>query len=200
MSEMYYTKDPTSESKPVPCAFPYRGHGLSFMTDAGVFSKGELDDGTRLLLDALPDLYGDVLDLGCGWGAIGVSVAKAYPACHVVMADVNHRALHLSGENLARNGVSAECLESDGMAALTGRSFDFIITNPPIRAGKQVIYRMFADAAASLNEGGALYLVIRKQQGAESCMKYLKTLFSQVEKVTKSGGFWVLKATEPLDR
>ena len=80
----------------------------------------------------------------------------------------------------------------------TSRTFDFIITNPPIRASKPVIYRMFADAASRLNPGGALYLVIRKQQGAESCMKYLKTLYAKVDKVDKSGGFWVLRATEPL--
>ena len=198
MNDQYYTADPTSESRPVPCAFPYRGHGLNFMTDAGVFSKGELDVGSRLLLDALPSLNGDVLDLGCGWGAIGVAIAKANRDARVVMADVNHRALDLTRQNCQRNGVAAEVIESDGMAAVMGRRFDAIVTNPPIRAGKQVIYRMFADAAVSLKEGGALYLVIRKQQGAESCVKYLRTLFCTVEKLDKSGGFWVLKASEPV--
>ena len=199
MNDQYYTADPHSESKPVPCAFPYRGYGLNFMTDAGVFSRGELDVGSRLLLDALPELSGDVLDLGCGWGAIGVAVAKANRAARVVMADVNHRALGLTQENCDRNGVTAEVIESDGMAAVMGRKFDAIVTNPPIRAGKQVIYRMFADAAVSLRAGGALYLVIRKQQGAESCVKYLKTLFDTVEKLDKSGGFWVLKASGPKE-
>ena len=199
MNDQYYTADPHSESRPVPCAFPYRGYGLNFMTDAGVFSKGELDVGTRLLLDALPALSGDVLDLGCGWGAIGVAVARANKAASVVMADVNHRALGLARDNCLRNGVTAEVIESDGMRAVMGRRFDAIITNPPIRAGKQVIYQMFADAALSLNPGGALYLVIRKQQGAESCVKYLKTLFDSVEKLDKSGGFWVLKASEPKE-
>lgn len=199
MNDQYYTADPTSESRPVPCAFPYRGHGLNFMTDAGVFSKGELDVGSRLLLDALPALSGDVLDLGCGWGAIGVAIAKANRSARVTMADVNHRALDLARANCQRNGVTAEVIESDGMAAVMGRKFDAVVTNPPIRAGKQVIYRMFADAAVSLNEGGALYLVIRKQQGAESCVKYLKTLFEEVEKLDKSAGFWVLKATEPKE-
>ncbi len=199
MNDQYYTADPTSESKPMPCAFPYRGHGLNFMTDAGVFSKGELDAGSRLLLDALPALTGDVLDLGCGWGAIGVAIAKANKAANVTMADVNHRALGLCKENCTRNGVSAEVIESDGMAAVMGRTFDAVVTNPPIRAGKQVIYKMFADAAKSLNPGGALYLVIRKQQGAESCVKYLKTLYAEVEKLDKSAGFWVLKASEPLE-
>ena len=200
MNDQYYTQDPSSESRPVPCAFAYRGFGLNFMTDAGVFSKGELDVGSRLLLDALPALEGDVLDLGCGWGAIGVSIARANPDCRVVMVDVNRRALQLSRDNLERNKTAAEVIESDGMAAVLDRTFDAVITNPPIRAGKQVIYKMFSDAATHLNQGGALYLVIRKQQGAESCVKYLKTLFGQVEKLDKSGGFWVLKASAPLER
>ncbi|MBQ8555385.1 MAG: methyltransferase [Clostridia bacterium] len=199
MTEQYYTQDPTCESKPVPCAFPYRGYGLNFMTDAGVFSKGELDVGSRLLLDALPTLSGEVLDLGCGWGAIGVAVAKANRETRVTMVDVNRRALELCRHNAQRNGVEALCLESDGMSAVLDRRFDAIITNPPIRAGKQVIYQMFADSARCLRTGGALYLVIRKQQGAESCMKYLMTLFHSVEKLDKSGGFWVLRASEPKE-
>ena len=197
MAEHYYTNNPTSEHEERSFRAVFAGRVLAFDTDAGVFSKGELDVGTRLLLDALPELSGDVLDLGCGWGAIGVAVARANKAARVTMVDVNHRALGLAQDNCRRNGVTAEVIESDGMAAVMGRTYDAIITNPPIRAGKQVIYQMFADAAVSLKEGGALYLVIRKQQGAESCVKYLKTLFGAVEKLDKSGGFWVLKASEP---
>ena len=129
---------------------------------------------------------------------IGVSVGRAWPEARVTMADVNLRALELSRKNAERNGVRAECVESDGMAAFAGRQFDAVITNPPIRAGKQVIYRMFADAAACLKPGGALYLVIRKQQGAESCAKYLKTLYASVERIDRDGGFWVLRAAEPM--
>lgn len=197
-NEQYFTREPLSVSHPVPCAFNYRGCALRFTTDAGVFSKGELDQGTRLLLDALPELQGEVLDLGSGWGAIGVSVAKANPNLRVTMADVNLRALELCKKNAQANGVWAECLESNGMAALVGRRFDAVITNPPIRAGKQVIYQMFADAAGALKDSGALYLVIRKQQGAESCVRYLKTLYRQVEKLDRSAGFWVLKASQAL--
>ena len=177
MNDHYYTRDPQSESRPVECEYTYRGVDLRFRTDAGVFSKGEVDTGTRLLLEALPEeMAGEVLDLGCGWGVIGISIAKKWPGCRVTMADVNLRALELSRENAKMNLAEAECVESDGMAALEGRTFDAVVTNPPIRAGKQVIYQMFADAAKSLKPGGALYLVIRKQQGAESCMKYLKKL------------------------
>ena len=199
MNDHYYTRDPQSESRPAECEYVYRGVDLHFRTDAGVFSRGEVDTGTRLLLEALPaEMSGEILDLGCGWGVIGVSIARKWPACRVTMADVNLRALDLSRENAKRNRAEVECVESDGMAAFAGRLFDAVVTNPPIRAGKQVIYRMFADASKSLKPGGALYLVIRKQQGAESCMKYLKTLFGEVEKLDRSGGFWVMRAGEPL--
>ncbi|MGN0763312.1 MAG: class I SAM-dependent methyltransferase, partial [Aristaeellaceae bacterium] len=140
-----------------------------------------------------------VLDLGCGWGAIGVALARGNPEARITMADVNRRALSLAEENARRNGVTVRCVESDGMSALMDGRYHAVVTNPPIRAGKQVIYRMFADAARVLEPEGALYLVIRKQQGAESCMKYLKTLYGSVEKLDKSAGFWVLRASEPRE-
>ena len=198
MNDHYYTRNPQSESHPVSCEFEYRGIRMRFETDAGVFSKGEVDTGTRLLLEALPEnLSGDVLDLGCGWGVIGVTVARKWPETRVWMADVNLRALELSRKNAAANKAAVNCVESDGMAALMDRRFDAVITNPPIRAGKQIIYQMFADAARCLKPGGALYLVIRKQQGAESCIRYLSTIFTGVEKLDRSGGFWVLRASQP---
>lgn len=200
MNDQYYTADPTSASRPVACTVLFHGHSLRFETDAGVFSKGELDKGTELLLEALPPLHGAVLDLGCGWGPVGVALKKDNPALTLTLVDVNHRALALAEKNAAANGVSLEVLESDGFAALTGRRFDWVVTNPPIRAGKQVIYGMFAQAAEALLPGGGLCLVIRKQQGAESCLKYLKTLFGQVDILKKSGGFWVLCAQEPLKK
>ena len=199
MNDQYYSRNPVSESRQVACEYVYRGIPLVFQTDAGVFSTGEVDTGTDLLLNALPEVMsGEVLDLGCGWGIIGISVARKWPETRVTMADVNLRALELSRKNAERNRAVVSCVESDGLAALSGKRFDTVITNPPIRAGKQVIYRMFAEAAAALEPGGALYLVIRKQQGAESSIRYLRTLFADVEKISKSGGFWVLRAENPL--
>ena len=199
MNDHYYTRDPQSASRPAECLFEYRGVSLNFTTDAGVFSRGEVDTGTRLLLEALPEeMAGEILDLGCGWGVIGISIARKWPETRVTMADVNLRALELTRENAKRNRAEVICTESDGMEAFAGKTFDAVVTNPPIRAGKQVIYKMFADAAGCLKPGGALYLVIRKQQGAESCIRYLQTLYKRTEKLDKSGGFWVIRASEPV--
>ena len=193
MNDHYFTASPGSEHRYAETEYFYRDEKLRFLTDAGVFSRGEVDFGTDVLLRSLPeDMAGLVLDLGCGWGAVGVSVGKKYPACRVVMSDVNERALDLARKNAAANGVRAEAVQSDGLEQVNG-FFDYILTNPPIRAGKQVIYRLFAESAGKLNESGALYIVIRKQQGAESALKYLKTLFENVETVEKSGGFWVIR-------
>ena len=196
-AEHYYTATPHSEHRPASVAFSYRGHALVLETDSGVFSRTELDRGTELLLNALPaDMSGTVLDMGCGYGAIGVAVGCAYPACTVVMADINERAVALAVANARSNGVRAEALASDGFQALAGRTFDLILQNPPIRAGKQTIYAMFSDAARALAPDGAFMLVIRKRQGAESAQSYLRTIFRRVDAVDKSGGYWILRCTQ----
>jgi len=196
MSDHYYSAAPQSGHRYAACEFEYRGARLRFTTDAGVFSRGEVDFGTRTLLNALPEeMAGTVLDLGCGWGAIGVTVGKKYPACDVTMCDVNERAVELAGKNAGDNGVNARVAVSDGLADVQG-NFDLILTNPPIRAGKQVIYGLFAAAKERLNKGGEMYLVIRKQQGADSAVKYLKTLFARVETIERSGGFHVIRCRE----
>ena len=195
MNDHYYTVNPNSAHDVRRVEFSVLGNSLKFDTDAGVFSRDGLDVGSKVLMEALPDLRGRVLDLGCGWGAVGVSIKKRWPEIDLVMTDVNQRAADLSKSNLALNGVSAEVLQGDGFENVSG-SFDFVITNPPIRAGKQAIYGMFADARDRLNPGGELYIVIRKQQGAPSALKYLKEIFSEAEVVDRDAGFWVIRSVK----
>lgn len=193
MNDHYYTSSPESRHKYEECTYVYRDETVVFTTDAGVFSKGEIDYGTNALLNALPDeMAGRILDLGCGWGAIGVSVGKKYVNTDIVMCDVNERAIGLARQNAERNGVHASFFQSDGLANVPGR-FDTVITNPPIRAGKAVIYRLFSECRERLTENGSLFLVIRKQQGAESAVKYLQTLFEKVNVIDRSGGFWTIQ-------
>ena len=196
MNDHYYTHAPESESHPRRFTAAPLGRELSFWTDAGVFSKGELDKGTALLLENLPPLTGRVLDLGCGWGAVGVTLKASQPHLEMVMCDVNERAIGLSMRNLQENGLSAQVCLSDGLAAFPGETFDAVVSNPPIRAGKQVIYDLFRQSFDHLAPGGKLFLVIRKQQGAESAITYLKGFFQQVITLKKGGGFWIIQCTK----
>lgn len=201
MPDHYYTQTPTSAHKPGQVDFLWRGAKLVFETDSGVFSRTEIDKGTEILLNALPEeLTGSLLDMGCGYGVIGVTLGRRYPGLSVVMSDVNERAVELSRRNAQRNGVPARVMQSDGYADVPFQRMDWIVQNPPIRAGKSVIYAMFAEGARRLEPSGELWLVIRKQQGAESAVRYLETLFGLVEAATKKGGFWVLRCTQPAER
>ena len=193
MTEHYYTENPNSAHDEWQVDVRALGNDLRFTTDAGVFSRDGLDRGTEVLLNALPEPHGRVLDLGCGWGAVGVALGKKYPGLEIVMTDINARAVDLARRNLAQNGVRATVVQGDGFEAVTG-SFDLIITNPPIRAGKAVIYGLFAGARDHLNPGGALYLVIRKQQGAPSALKYLREIYAGAEVIDRGSGFHVIRA------
>ena len=199
MAEQYFTSKPTSEHRYSKFETEILGNTVAFHTDSGVFSKDGLDFGTRTLLEALPELYGRILDLGCGWGAVGVSVGKKYPETEIVMSDVNERAMELAKKNLTENGVNnATVLKSDAMDDVEGK-FDFILTNPPIRAGKAVIYKMFDQASENLNAGGALYVVIRKQQGAPSAKTHLMEKFDHVEVIAKEKSYWIIECKKEAD-
>ena len=193
MPDHYYTENPGSAHAERRIALWALGNALTFITDAGVFSRDGLDRGTEVLLNALPLLEGRVLDLGCGWGAVGVALGKRYPELDIVMTDINSRTVGLARRNLAENGVTATVVQGDGFAAVEG-CFDAIVTNPPIRAGKAVVYGLFAQAREHLNPGGALYAVIRKQQGAPSALKYLREIYSRAEIVDRGSGFHVMRA------
>ena len=197
MSEYYYTENPGSEHdfRTVRCSA--LGVEAEFLTDAGVFSRDGLDTGTRALLEALPEPAGRVLDLGCGWGAVDVLLGKRWPKAEIVMTDINRRAAELARHNLAQTGVTVQVFDGDGFENVPG-DFDLIATNPPIRAGKAAIYALFADAKDRLRSGGELYIVIRKQQGAPSALKYLREIFSEAEVVSRTAGFWVICAWDQI--
>ncbi|MFP7446877.1 class I SAM-dependent methyltransferase [Bacillus infantis] len=197
MTEHYYSRTSKTESDPAYWDFSLRGHSFRFKTDNGVFSKKEVDFGSRLLVEAfkLPELEGNILDVGCGYGPIGLSIAKSFPERTVHMVDVNLRAIELAKENAAGNSVSnAAIYESDRLTGVGGGKFAAILTNPPIRAGKQVVHDIFEQSFEHLLTGGELWVVIQKKQGAPSAIEKLDSLFSDVETVEKKKGYFILKA------
>ena len=163
----------------------------SFYVDNGVFSKSALDFGTRTLIENLENIKGDVLDFGCGYGPIGIYVSKTTNS-NVDMVDINLRSINLAKKNVELNNVKANVFESDIYRNIT-KQYDFIITNPPIRVGKEILYKILLEANNHLKDGGELWLVINKDQGAKTVLKDLKEVYETVV-ICKNKGFYIIKA------
>lgn len=166
-----------------------------FRTAPGVFSRAAVDRGTRLLLDTV-DVSGArrILDLGCGYGVMGIVAAGRVPHARVSLVDVNPRAVALTVENIALNQVTnAQVRCGDGCAPVAGERFDLILFNPPIRAGRSVVLRLLREAHASLGSGGRVYLVARTQQGARTLGRLMGEIYESVAEVARGGGFRVFE-------
>lgn len=187
----YFVNDDNLKSEIREFKINFLNQDFVFKTDNGVFSKGELDYGTYLLLTTVLnlDIKGKVLDLGCGYGAIGVVISKLKNT-KVTMVDVNKRAVHLSKMNLSDNKCDCLVINSDGYLNVSDK-FDYIITNPPIRVGKTKLYELMIDSKNYLNENGVIYLVIRKEQGAKSFIKDMSEYYN-VNVLEKSKGFYII--------
>lgn len=177
-------------------SFRFWCFNYSFILDNGVFSKDGIDIGTNVLLDYVSKqtLGNKILDLGCGVGPIGIILKKVFPDSEFHMVDVNDRALELAIENAKLNDVDVNIYKSNSYEHVTDTDFTDIITNPPIRAGKQVIYEMFEHAYDHLCISGKLWIVIRKSHGANSAKAKVESVFGNCEVVKKDKGFYVLKA------
>lgn len=165
----------------------------SFYTDNGVFSKKKLDFGTRFLLESIPleTIKGKVLDVGCGYGVIDIILGKITSASFEGI-DVNKRALHLANMNAKLNNISNVKFYESNCYENVDSKYDVIITNPPIRAGKEVVYDIVMNAKNHLFEDGILYIVIRKEQGAKSMLRDLEDKYI-VEVINKDKGFFAIK-------
>ncbi|MFP4457590.1 MAG: class I SAM-dependent methyltransferase [Clostridia bacterium] len=196
MSEHYFSKKPTSEHdfNFIKYKVPDTDQFLNFKTDAGVFSKKGIDKGSDLLIKTIkPTINSKVLDIGCGYGVIGLSLSIKEPTINLTLADINSRAIKLADFNAENNDIKAKVLQSDGFENIN-ELFDLIVFNPPIRAGKDVYYKIIKDSYDALKKEGSLVVVVRKKQGGPSLFNYLKELFNNSEKINRSGGYWILKS------
>ncbi|WP_201716414.1 class I SAM-dependent methyltransferase [Rossellomorea arthrocnemi] len=201
MTNHYYSHNPDVESNPQTITFELRGHTFRFKTDQGVFSKKEVDFGSRALIEAfeIPAVKGALLDVGCGYGPIGLSLAKDLVDRKVHMIDVNERALSLAEENAKENKVqNVSIYQSDRYASVFEKEFAAILTNPPIRAGKETVHSILENSYDHLTELGELWVVIQKKQGAPSAMDKMEKLFSNVEIVTRKKGYYILKSVKEI--
>ncbi|NJP35993.1 class I SAM-dependent methyltransferase [Alkalicoccus luteus] len=197
MADHYYSKKPSAASSPRELKESVLGTELSFTVDSGVFSKGGLDFGSRLLLESLEEAKaeGRLIDAGCGWGPIGIFAAVWYPARPVLMVDVNERSVELSRRNADRNGATrAEVRQQDLLEGLDDDSAAMIVSNPPVRAGKEVVFRLYEQAWRVLKQNGTLTIVIQKKQGAPSTKAKLEELGFTVETAAKKKGYFIFRA------
>ena len=197
MGEHYSTPRPSSRRRPAELSVHIRGLTFRFRTDAGVFSRASLDRGTELLLEALEVGPCELLlDLGCGYGVIGIVAARLSEGGHAILTDINERAVRLARRNIRANGVeNAEVRSGDLYAPVADLAFNQIVCNPPLRAGRAVVDRIVVEAPAHLLEGGHLWLVARTRQGAESLQTRMATAFGNASIVGRGSGYKVLRAT-----
>jgi 16S rRNA (guanine1207-N2)-methyltransferase len=193
----YFSPAPARSARPRLVRFRLGERQFHFRTAAGVFSRTAVDRGTRLLLEAVDPAGADrILDLGCGYGAIGIVMAARSPRARVMLVDVNPRAVALAVENIALNAVvNAEARCGDGLAPVAGVDFDLILTNPPIRAGRAVVMRLLREARDCLRPQGRLYLVARTGQGARTLGRLTADLYGRITEVARGGGFRVYEAS-----
>jgi 16S rRNA (guanine1207-N2)-methyltransferase len=197
VADHYFTERPRSASARRELRFLFRGEVLVFTVDRGIFGSSGLDPGTALLIESLAVRPTDrVLDLGCGWGAVGVAAAKAAPNGSAILTDVNRRAIGLARGNLRRNRVgNAEVRPGSLFAPVAAEKFDVIATNPPYHVGRETILRLLAEAPEHLNADGRLLVVGKGSQGIRFYQQWLTEHWARsVEVLERGGGYRVIEA------
>ncbi len=198
LTNHYYTQNPDVLHEEQHWPFTLLGNELLFTTDNGVFSKNRVDYGSRVLLEAFnadKTPAGPWLDLGTGYGPIGLALAKQWPERQVTMVDVNELALALARQNAVANQIENVEIKSSDIYANVTQRYAAIITNPPVRAGKQVVTTMLEEAALHLLPGGTLTVVLQKKQGAPSAKKHMTETFGNCQILKKDKGYYILEST-----
>ncbi|WP_416148170.1 class I SAM-dependent methyltransferase [Salipaludibacillus sp. HK11] len=196
MSDHYYSEKPTTKSSQKKISENILNHSFTFQVDRGVFSREGLDYGTRLLIETFrsPEVEGKIADVGCGWGPIGISLAYNYSERHIVMVDINERSVFLSQQNAQLNKVSNVSISQNNLLnGFKEGSFAAILTNPPIRAGKDVVFAIYEQADRMLMNHGELWVVIQKKQGAASTKQKLEELGFELTVENKQKGYLIFR-------
>lgn len=194
----YYTNNTDLKSQKKYITFQYRNQDLTFISDIGVFSKEYIDYGSRVLLESIHLLPSQksLLDVGCGYGTLGLSLKKVYSWLKVEMVDVNERALNLAKESACYNQLEDVAIYKSSVYENVKGTFDVIVSNPPIRAGKTIVFEILEKAYHHLNDSGALFVVIQKKQGAPSAKKKMEDVFGNCEIIKRDKGYFVLKSVK----
>ena len=189
-TEHYFSKSPTSKKKPRIVNLFINSRNLSFKTSSGMFSPKRVDKATLILIENM-QLGDKILDLGCGYGPIGIAVAFLKPECSVTMAEINERAAGLARENVSLNNIdNARVIASDFFEKVDG-TFDTILMNPPIAIGLKRLFLLIEECKEHLEKGGSLQIVARHNKGGARIAARMEDVFGNMETLAKSGGFRV---------
>lgn len=188
----YYSEKQDSELRLIKCSFSFKFQSLEFYLASGVFSKTRIDKGTELLLNsAIIQPNWNILDLGCGDGIIGISIAKVFPNSKVLLSDINERAVATTQKNIELNKIKNAKVKKSNIFINIKQSFDTILLNPPQSAGKDVCFNMITQSKNHLNKNGLLQIVARNKKGGKSLYNKMYDTFKNCLVIAKSGGFWV---------
>ena len=195
MTNMYYEKNPKADHDIHELRVRLLDTPMTFLTDAGVFSKMMVDYGSQVLLNTL-DLESDktLLDVGCGYGPLGLTLGKVF-GVQATLIDINSRALDLARANAEKNQVKARIFQSNIYEEVEG-NFDYIVSNPPIRAGKSVVHEIIKGAFRHLEDQGSLTIVIQKKQGAPSAKAKMEEVFGNCQILKKDKGYYILESVK----
>lgn len=203
MTDHYYSQKPTVKTDEKNLKVYFFGKEFNFITDSGVFSKQKIDFGTSLLIESfVGSKNAKILDMGCGYGPIGIIISSMMDLGEVTLADINERAINLTKKNIVHNknlisdNVKLTVIQSEGFARINEKNYNYILLNPPIRAGKVLVFQLYEEACHYLRENGELWIVIQKKQGASSSLKKLETIFNKVEIIKRDKGYLILKNTK----
>ncbi len=192
----YFTDNTDLKSEQSQFIFRFHKYDLLFTSDNGVFSKNMIDYGSRVLLDDIEITNEKILlDVGCGYGTFGICLNKVYSHLNVDMVDVNDRALELAKLNAKNNNIHANIYKSFIYENVQG-SYDVIVTNPPVRAGKEVVTTILQESIEHLNENGSLWVILQKKQGAPSAKKKMEEVFGNCEIVKRDKGYYLLHSVK----
>lgn len=199
MAEQYFTENPNTKHDLRVIDYHLAGIDLKLTTDAGVFSKNRVDYGSGVLIRNMLEenpVSGNILDVGCGYGPIGLFAAKKWPDRQVDMVDVNERAMDLARKNAEGNGVTNVNIFASSVYENVDKQYAMILTNPPIRAGKNIVSEILEKSYEHLLVGGKLLVVIQKKQGAPSAKKLMETTFGNCEIVERDKGYYILRSVK----
>lgn len=175
----------------------FNGTKFLFNSVDSMFSKDGLDEGTRVLLNTVLkkySLFGDVLDLGCGIGSIGIILKHNFPEISIDMIDINNTALLLAKQNCEANNVVANNIFYSNLYENIDKKYDFIVTNPPIKVGKEILFGVVSGAKEHLKNNGEIVLVIRKNHGQESMKKHMEEVFGNAEILKRDKGYYIMRS------